>query len=321
MHLQLDFNSFLNTTAALFLMLAVGFVAGKLKIIDSIASKRLSKLILSIAQPALIIHSLTKTAYSIENLRLGALTFLFGFALLAASALVAYICCVGIKDLDDRKLMEFTMNFGNVGFIGIPILGSLIGDVGEFMASFFIATFNIVLWVWGVAILARKRPDIKLTPKKILLNYGTVPSVIGFVIFIIPSFIPAFKLPVFATQTLSYISSLCTPVSMLIIGALLATVSLKSFFSSAKIYYVCAIKLFVIPLIVCLVMKLIGFSDLWIIFATTISAMPSATSISMLAELYEIKPGFSAQCVGATSLFSIASMPLVIYLAERIISL
>ena len=42
MHLQLDFNSFLNTTAALFLMLAVGFVAGKIKIIDSVASKRLS---------------------------------------------------------------------------------------------------------------------------------------------------------------------------------------------------------------------------------------------------------------------------------------
>ena len=320
MHLQLDFTSFLNTTAALFLMLAVGFTAGKLKIIDSIASKRLSKLILSIAQPALIIHSLTKTAYSIEDLKLGALTFAFGFALLAASALVAYLFCVKIKDVDDRKIMEFTMNFGNVGFIGIPILGSLVGAVGEFMASFFIATFNIVLWVWGVAILARKRPDIKLTPKKILLNYGTVPSIIGFIIFIIPAFIPAFKMPVFATQTLSYISSLCTPVSMLIIGALLSTVSFK-FLTSPKIYYVCAVKLVVIPLVVCVIMKLIGFGDLWIIFATTISAMPSATSISMLAELYEIKPGFSAQCVGATSLLSIASMPLIIYLAEKIIYL
>ena len=321
MHLQLDFNSFLNTTAALFLMLAVGFIAGKLKIMDSVASKRFSKLILSIAQPALIIHSLSKTAYSVENLKLGALTFVFGFALLAFSALIAYVVCIKIKDLDDRKIMEFTMNFGNVGFIGIPILGSLIGDVGEFMASFFIATFNIMLWTWGIAILARKRSDIKLTLKKIFLNFGTVPSIIGFIIFIIPSVIPSFKMPVFATQTLSYVSSLCTPVSMLIIGALLATVSLKSFFTSSKIYFVCAVKLFVIPMLVCLVMKLLGFGDLWIIFATTISAMPSATSISMLAELYDIKPGFSAQCVGATSLLSIASMPCVIYLAEKIILL
>jgi len=319
MQLELDFNSFLNTTAALFLMLGIGFAAGKFNIIDSVASKRLSKLILSIAQPALIIHSLTKTPYSPEKLKLGGLTFLFGFALMAFSALIAYIACVKVKNMDERKLMEFAMNFGNVGFIGIPILGSLIGSDGEFMASFFIASFNVVLWTWGICILGRKRDDIKLTPKKIFLNFGTVPSVIGFIIFIIPALIPSFRMPTFTTQTLSFVSSMCTPVSMLIIGALLSTVNLKKIFISPKIYYVCLIKLFVIPMIVCLVMRLIGFSDTWIIFATTISAMPSATAISMLAELYDISPGFSAQCVGASSLLSIASMPLVIYLASLII--
>lgn len=321
MHLQLDFNSFLNTTAALFLMLAVGFAAGKFKIIDSVASKKLSKLILSVAQPALIIHSLTKSGYSAEKLKLGTSTFFFGFALMIFSAAIAYVACLKIKDIDHRKIMEFAMNFGNAGFIGIPILGSLIGPDGEFMASFFMATFNIMLWTLGIAILARKRSDIKLTLKKAFLNFGTIPSLIGFILFIIPAFFPSFKLPTFTTQTLSYISSLCTPISMLIIGALLATVSLKSFFTSPKIYYVCAVKLFAVPLLVCAVMKLIGFGNLWIIFATTISAMPSATAISMLAELYDMKPGFSAQCVGATSLLSIATMPCVIYLAEKIILL
>lgn len=321
MHLQLDFNSFLNTTAALFLMLALGFAIGKLKIIDSVASKKLSRLILSVAQPALIIHSLTKSGYSVEKLKLGASTFFFGFALILFSAAIAYVACIKIKDLDDRKIMEFAMNFGNAGFIGIPILGSLIGPDGEFMASFFMATFNIMLWTLGISIVARKRSDIKLTPKKIFLNFGTVPSLIGFILFLIPALIPSFRLPTFATQTLSYVSSLCTPISMMVIGALIATVDLKTFFTSPKIYYVCAVKLLVVPLLVCAVMKLIGFGDLWIIFATAISAMPSATAISMFAELYDMKPGFSAQCVGASSLLSIATMPCVIYLAEKIILL
>ena len=319
MTLQLNFPSFLNTTAALFIMLALGFVLGKLKIIDQTASKKLSRLILSVAQPALIIHSLTKTPYSTSALRLGLTTFLFGFALLSVSSAIAFFACAKIRDIDERKLMEFTMNFGNVGFIGIPILGSLIGDTGEFMASFFIASFNVMLWTWGICVLGRKRPDIKLTPKKILLNFGTVPSVIGFIIFIIPAFIPSFRLPAFATQSLSYVSSLCTPVSTLIIGALISRVSLKLFFSSPKIYYVCFVKLIAIPMAVCLIMKLCGFGDLWIIFATIISAMPSATTVSMLAELYDIKPTFSAIAVGATSLISIASMPLITYVANLII--
>ena len=317
----MDFTALLNTIATLFILLVVGCVAGSMGIIDGVASKRFSGLIINIAQPALIIYSIVKMQYSAENLSLGLKTLALGFIAHLFMGGVAFLACLKIKDIDERKILEFSMVFGNTGFIGIPIMQSLFGDVGAFMASFIVISFNILMWTLGIAILGRKRADIKLTLKKALINKGTVPSVIGFGVFIIPAFFPSFALPSFALTSLSYVASLCTPVSMLIIGALLAGRSWGQIFGSAKVYYLCLFKLVVIPMLVCVIMKLGGFSSTWILFATALTSMPSATSVSMLAELFDIKPGFSAQGVGTSSLLSVATMPCVIFLAQKIIEL
>ena len=315
---MIDFNSFLNTVITMFIILVVGYVLGKTQIIDSVSSKKLSKLIVSVAQPALIINSIIKTHYSADNLKLSLISLAFAFAMHIIMALIAYVACIKIKNLDERKITEFAMIFGNIGFLGIPVLGSLFPENGEFVASFFVVSFNILLWIIGLGIIARKRDDIKITPKKIFINKGTVPTVIGYAIFLIPAFIPNFKLPVVVSSSVSYIASLCTPVSMLIIGALLSTRSIKQIFGSSKVYYLCLFKLIIIPVFFCLILKLLGFSNFWVLFITAVSAMPCASSTSMFAELYDTAPGFSAQGVGTSTLLSVGTMPLVILIANQI---
>ncbi len=315
----MNFSALLTTIATLFVMLAVGYFCGKVGIIDSVASKKLSTLIIKVAQPVLIVSSILKIAYSPENLTLGAKTLALGFGLHLFMGVVAFFACIKIKDLDERKIVEFSMIFGNTGFIGIPIMQSLLGDIGAFMASFTLISFNILVWTLGISILGRKRDDIKLTLKKALINKGTVPSAIGIFIFVIPAFIPSFKVPEFALTSLSYLSSLCTPISMLIIGALLAGRTFKQIFGSPKVYYSCAFKLIIMPLLVGVVTNLCGFSDLFVLFSVALCAMPSATTVSMLAEMYDISPGFSAQGVGTSSLLSIATMPCVIFIAQKML--
>jgi predicted permease len=211
------------------------------------------------------------------------------------------------------------MVFGNIGFLGIPVMESLFPENGAFVASFFIVSFNILLWIIGLGILARKRDDIKLTPKKMFINKGTVPALIGFCIFVIPAFAPSFTVPEIASASIGYIASLCTPISMLIIGALLATRSAKQIFGSGKVYYLCFFKLLLIPLFFCFTLKILGFSDFWVLFITAVSGMPSATATSMFAELYDTAPGFSAQGVGTSTLLSVATMPLVIFIATKVV--
>ncbi len=329
----MDILPFLSTIITIFVLLIVGFILGKLKVIDKTASKNLSKLIVYAGQPALIINSIISKPYSIENLKLALISLVLAFAMHGIMALIAFLSCIKIKDLDERKITEFAMVFGNIGFLGIPILGSLFPENGAFVASFFVVSFNVLLWIIGLGIIARKRKDIKLTVKKIFINKGTIPTVIGFAIFLIPTVFPKFVMPEFASKSISYLASLCTPISMLIIGALLSTRSVKQIFGSGKVYYLSLFKLLLIPLFfffittvtLHFVAPIIGLSaewvDFWILFITAVSAMPAASSTSMFAELYDTAPEYSAQCVGTSTLLSVATMPAIILAAQALLKL
>lgn len=310
----MDISALLNTIITLFLLMAVGFVANKIGIIDETASKKLSKLIISVGQPCLIISGLIKIEYSNDNLKLGLTTLLLGFLFHIIMSLIAFFACRPIRDLNQQKLSEFMMIFGNVGFIGFPIYESLFGTKGLFMGAFLMVSFNITLWTWGIAILARKRTDIKMTPKKVFINYGTVPSVIGIALFLLNLNIPKFVL-----DTTGYIANLCTPISTLIIGALLGRSQLLKIFTTAKIYYVTIMRLILIPFIMCMMTKLLGLSTELSLFFTAACALPSATNVSMLAELYNIDPEYSAQSVGMTSVLSIITIPIIMMAVKFIL--
>ena len=121
----MNFSSFLTTIATLFVMLIVGYVAGKMGIIDSVASKKFSALIIKIAQPALIISSIVGVRYSPEMLTLGLKTLTLGFAVHLFMWGIAFVACCKIKNVDERKILEFSMVFGNTGFIGTTRLSKV----------------------------------------------------------------------------------------------------------------------------------------------------------------------------------------------------
>lgn len=315
----MNFTALLNTIIMLFITLVIGFVANRLGIFDETTSKKLSKLIVTICQPALIISSLIQKDFTADNLKLGLTTLGIGIVVHLLLSVIAFFICRPFKDIDEQKLIEFSIIFGNVGFIGFPILESLFGETGKFMGAFFIVSFHLVLWTWGIAIFARKRKDIKLTVKKIFINLGTVPCAIGFLLFVLKFKIAEY--PVYITDTLGYLGNMCTPVSMLIIGALIGRRNLAEFFTSWKAYFLSFIKLIVAPLFVCFFIKLLGFNNDMVLFMTAVCALPTATMVSILAEMYDNKPEFSAQLVGMSSLLSVATIPIILKFAEFIIKL
>jgi len=310
----MNLTALISTVACLFLLLAAGYAARKFGIINDAFSKGLSTLIIKIGQPALIINSLIRTTYDSEGLKEGLFIVLIGFGLHAFMAVYAYIACRPIRDFDERKLSEFALIFSNCGFVGFPILQSIMGERGLFWGAFFFISFHTLTWSWGIMILARGRADIRPKLKNILINFGTVPCAIGLAIYL--SRIPV---PEFILSFTGYLSSLCTPISMLITGALLATMPLKKLFTSGALYLTSLHKLLILPVLVCVVMKLIGIPNDYTLFATILAGLPTAAVITMFGELYEIKPSYAALTVGMTSLFSVVTLPVVVWLAGKIL--
>ena len=309
--LNLNYISLLNTIATLFLLLASGFISRKIGFIDETSTKKLSDLIVKIGQPFLIISSLISLEYSPENLRKGLSVLALSIFLHIIMAALAFIFSRGFRSLDERKISEFAMVFTNCGFIGFPIIDSLYGSEGLFCGAFYLIGFHIFTWTWGIFILSKGRSDIKLTSRKVFVNFGTVPSLIGFVLFLLP-----FRMPDFLVGFSSYLSGLCTPVAMLITGALLATRDLRRIFTSAGNYLVCFCKLVVIPATVAVILRLCGLGSFYVIFGTVMAAMPSAAVVTMFCEMYDLDSGYASELVGISSLFSVATLPVIVALAQ-----
>ena len=191
----MNFSALLTIIATLFLLMACGFYARKRGIIDDVASKRLSSLIIKIGQPMMIISALTEAEFSYDNLRDGLWIVLLGMVFHVVVGILAFLLCKGFRDPDERKITEFSLMFTNGGFIGFPIMEALFGPKGLFLAAFFNISFHLFIWSWGIAILARGRSDIKLTVRKIFVNLGSVPCLIGVLIYMLAIPFPGFAQP------------------------------------------------------------------------------------------------------------------------------
>ena len=313
------FQSLIGIMGVLFLLLAIGFACRKVGLINDAASKHLSKLIICLGQPALIIAALNRAEWSREKLWIALWSTVIGFAMHTLFALAAFLICRKMKNADHAKIFEFGLVFANCGFLGFPVLDAVFGaGMGSFMGAFYVISFHLFLWTWGIAILARGREDIKLTPKKAFLNYGTIPCLVGIVIYLLK---PVFSLPAFLGTTLDYLGGLCTPISLLIIGGLLATVPLKKLFGTVSVYLHAAISLVAFPVVVCLLAKLLHLPGNYILFCTIMAGLPAASTVTMLGEIYGIDPAYASQTVGMTSLFTVGTLPLVCLFANWVISL
>ena len=324
----MNFDKLYIVVATLFILLAVGFLCRKVGVIDDTASKKLSKLILSVGQPAMLAGSLASAEYSDENLKTALIMLVLGFVFHASLAVIAFVFALPLKkNIDEQKLSEFGFMFANCAFIGFPIFEALLPGRGQFMASFLCVSFNILLWTWGLVIMGRGRSDIKLTVKKALINFGTIPCLVGFIFFLLKAPAVGFELPEFITSALQYLTNLCTPISVLVTGALIATQRPKKIFLHWKLYYFNVVKLIVFPLLLCLISKLllliipVDGLEIYAIFVTAAAALPTASSVTMMAENYGLDSGYSSLTVGTSSILSVVTIPLTMMIAQWIFAL
>lgn len=319
----MNFSALFTVILTLFSLLVCGYACRKLGIITTEFSKGLSKLIVSVGQPMLIISALEKAEYSMQNVTIGWQVTLIGFAMHILLGIAAFFITKPFKksNFNQAKVFEYSLIFANCGFIGFPILDSILNSTygdgfGSFLGAFFVISFNVMIWTWGIMVLARGRNDIRMTVKKALFNFGTIPCLIGIAIFLLK---PIFELPDFMGNTFSYLANICTPISVLVSGSLIATMPLAKMFTNKKLYIHSAIKLILFPLVFCTLAKLLGLNDTYVLLITAMAGVPCASIVTMFAELYDIEPAYASQTVGLTSILSTATLPLVMLYAQWLI--
>jgi malate permease and related proteins len=293
-----------NQIFILFIIMFIGVIAKKRKIINESVEKSISTILIRIGMPAMVLSS-SSIAFSSEILP----NMLSIFVITA----VSYILIIGFGILNS-KLFKFEKNtssvfislivFANVGFMGYPVARALYGEIGVFYTSIVNLVFSTMVWTYGI-LLYNSKGKINF---KSLTNIGTISSLLAIALFLFQIAIPS---PILSALELT--GKMTTPLSMLLIGALIANVNIKDLFSDWKTYWTCFIKLLIIPIITALILKLLNYNEIVISICTIMAAMPAAATNAIFAKEFDVNPTFASIGVFITTLLCIFTLPLIIY--------
>jgi len=280
----------------LFLLIGVGVICTKTKLLTATAVRGMADVVLYFATPCVIIRSFQRplTASLMKDLGIAALAAI-GVHLLGIA--LAHLLCHD-KDESRRALLRFGVVFSNAGYMAIPLQQAILGDDGVFFGAVFVAVFNIVLWTYGVGIMSGGAKALSL--RKVILTPGLVGVTLGLIFLLC-----GITLPTVIASPISHLANLNTPVPMLIIGYYLANARLKKAFTDLGSYVALALRLIVIPVGVLFALAPFGINrNLVIAFVIACSA-PTAATCTMFSAKFNRDVELSVGVVASSTLLSI----------------
>ena len=272
----MEIREVMGNVISLFLIILAGVYGIKRKFINEEIQKGLTKILINITLPLLIINSFSVEFDESMKSNIGK-AFLYSFIFLIVGGIVSKVFLIPIKDKEKKKVLQFANVFSNCGFVGFPIVSSIYGAEGVVYTAIFNMFFNIFVWSYGVALYSDKLD--KSSIKKVIINPGLVAVYIG-----LPIMLFNIHVPEYLSKSISTVGNMTTPLSMIIIGCILTQVNIKDAFKDWIVYYESIIRLIIIPITIFAIAKIIKDDSILMKTIIVLQAMPAGTMASIMAE-------------------------------------
>ena len=298
----------------MFLIMSVGYICYKKRIITSRGAAQLTDLLLYIVGPCLIIAALQADSEGVSTgkILLTTLLFLAGMIVVAAAMQLLFRGQPRAR----AGMLRYGAVYSNCGFMGLPLAQSILGDAGVVYASACVVAFNLLTWTHGYIVLGGAGEDSKQMLKKALLNPGTIGFAVG-----LPLYALSIPLPGPLIQTLDSIGAMNTPLAMIVVGTYLAKLRLRDVVSDRGVCLVTALRLVAVPVAFLLLLCLLRPDP--VVMVTT--ALLMAAPVGMNSVLFAIKLGNDTQLackmIALSTLLSIFTMPAIAVMAQKLASL
>lgn len=290
----------------LFFLMMIGYMLKRKGIIDTDTCKKLSWIVVHIANPALILSGSIERSEPVQLqvlcLCMGIAVVMFG-GLIVAGYIVAGILHVPEKS---RGVFRIMMVFSNIGFMGFPVIRAVYGSDALIYASLFLIPYNILLYTYGIRDMKGKDRNEEGVLWRKILNAGVVSSLLSLMIAVFQ-----IQVPQFAAGTVSSLSNLAAPLSMIVIGASMTEIRVCGLFTDWKLLVFSAIKLLAVPVVGMLLLSLFVSDRMLLGVCLVMLSTPVGSMTAMLAQQYGGDYELDARGVALTTLLSVGTMPLV----------
>lgn len=308
----MDVLATLQQMGIIFLLVMTGFACSKARLINEDNNRCLSRLVINVFNPAIIMSSMT------GNTDCDKTTVPVVFLVAAGTFVFVILTGLGLSKILSRekigqRIYQLMFVFSNVGFMGIPIIRALFGAQYLIYVAIFIFEYNVLIYTYGYSLLkagdgSGKKFHIK--DLKPMVNMGTIACVLALIIFL-----AGIRLPSVFTTTLDYLGNVSIPASLMIIGVNLGSEkNIGKVFADWRLYVFCVLKLLAVPVLMIFILKKLPIPEDMCQVVSVIAAMPVGTMPLMLVKDRGLDGSFCSNGILLSTILSIGTIPAVVAL-------
>lgn len=326
----MDISVILEQLLRLFLVLCIGALLAKVDIIDQRTKQKLTKLMLYVTTPLMILDAFNDRLLMINRGETGGTSLHLGYIFAVSAGFYAVMILLSVLvtmlfrfPKDTRNLYVFMTVFGNVGFIGFPIALAVCGSEGLFYAAILNSVFNMLIYTVGVILITAGKADDsgesrsvwqRMQPQKLLLTPGVLCCAVAVLLFSLK-----IQLPSVLADTCDTLGGLTSPLAMLVVGANLAGSPLKSTLCNLRLNVYTLVRQLILPVLMWLGIRLVIPHEVLASVLLLMAAMPVANMAALFATEYHSDEKLASQAIFVTTLCSLFSLPLIVWFCNTVL--
>lgn len=289
----------------------VGVILVKVHVLAKDTLETLSRFVMKLAMPVMIFIN---TVGGVDRDSLVHSLSVLGLAV------VFYVCTFliskGLSVLfhlkgDRASVYRALSMFGNIGFMGIPIISSVFPEQGMLYISVFTIIDQLVLWTLGVK-LTTPGGQGSFQPKK-MINPCTVAVVLALLMVV-----SGLSLPPLLHTALDKIGGTATPLAMIYLGGVFACMDVKTYVRVREFYGIVVVKMMVFPVLLYMACGFLPIDESVRLTFALLAAMPAMSSIVMMAKASGSEGDYAMGGIFVTTVCSIVSIPAVFWVLQQL---
>ena len=307
----MDTLNILITQLGMFVIyILAGILLIRTKVLNRENMEVVSRLVIKLALPVMIF---TNTVNGVDK------EMLFHSLSILGIAFFMYLCLFGLSFLsgklfhlqgDHQQLYSAMSAFGNIGFMGIPIVTSIFPERGMLYISVFTMIDQLMLWTLGVKLTSSEKESGTFNPKK-LINPVTVAIILAMICVL-----TGIRIPLVLNTALQKMGATATPLAMIYLGGVFACIDVLSFIRKPDYYGITLIKMLVFPVLFYILLGFVHIpADIRMTMALT-SAMPVMSSVVMMANASGSDGDYAMGGIVVTTLCSVLTLPVVSWIFQ-----
>ncbi len=292
-----DLSGAISQMAILIIIACMGFVSAKVGYIDADMRTKLTKILVNITLPCMIVISANDldAAAVQDSIPMAFLLAAIQFFLLL---ICGWLCNIILRvPRNERALYLFMATCTNSAFIGLPIISSLYGGETVLFASIFVMVLAFFMYSVGFAILAGRGPiadssqqrsvfstcwlTIKALPWKSIANPSMLSCALAIAMLLI-----GFKVPSVLADAMSTMGAVTSPIAMMLVGSIVADADISSMVKEPRMYPFILIRQLIVPIGLLFGLRALGISEPLVVVFVIMFAMPIGSMVSAFAEQF-----------------------------------